>query len=75
MISDEAFNMNYILTTVMMLILWTGIDEPMWTCALLSTVLFFFFFSYEISFLQYYRITHVTHVIRQAVFNCLVVSF
>ena len=29
MISDEAFNMNSILTMVMMLILWTRTDDPM----------------------------------------------
>lgn len=40
MISDEAFNMDSVLTTVMMLILWTGTDKHMWTCAQLSAVFF-----------------------------------
>lgn len=38
-------NMDSTLTVVMKLILWTGTDEHMWKCALLSTVSLFFFCS------------------------------
>lgn len=36
--------MNSILMMAVMLILWTGTDEPMWKCVLLSAVFLFSFF-------------------------------
>lgn len=61
MISNEAFNMNSILMTVMMLILWTGKDEPIWKCALLSAV-FFPLSEQFYSVLQHYSICHLTNL-------------